>query len=324
MTCRFRILVFAILMPLTLSVTRADVTLRYKMEVKANPGLSAQMAAGAMSQESVLRLKGGKGFSSSVGFNSIVDFAAKEVTILDTTTKRFAKMTSDQFGEEMVRAMPEISAQARASLATMKADVSPARVTGGTAVIQGVEAEEREIGISIEGPAMPGVPSGPMVRMVVHIWSAKPGEVARVPAIRELTGYSLWSFATMNPAAGMGKMMTQIPGFPGMSEALMKEMQKAPTVLRMHMDMFMPSMAAMLRQLPAESNPLGAGFDSDAPFMQMNQELVEISAETVPDSVFRIPDGYREAPAVDLVKGMFAKSQAAAYGAGSKRPSGKR
>ena len=143
MTCRFRTLAFAILLPLTLSTMRGDVTLRYKMEVKPNPGLPARMAAGAMSQESALRLKGGKGFSSSLGFNSIVDFAAKEVTILDTTTKRYAKMTSDQFAQEMARAMPEMPAQARAYMASMKADVSPARVTGGTAVIQGVEAEER-------------------------------------------------------------------------------------------------------------------------------------------------------------------------------------
>jgi hypothetical protein len=310
-------------MPLTLSVVRADVTLRYKMEVKTNAALPARMAAGAMSQESLLRLKGGKGFSAAMGVDSIVDFTTKEITILDTATKRYAKMTSDQFAQEMARAMPEMPAQARAYMASMKADVSPARVTGGTAVIQGVEAEEREIAISIEGPAMPNVPPGPMVRMVVHLWSAKPGEVTRVPAIRELTGYALWSFATMNPAAGMGKMMTQIPGFPSLSEALMKEMQKGATVLRMRMDMFMPAMAAMLQQLPAGSNPLGVGFDPDAPFMQMNQELVEISTEPVPDSVFAIPEGYHEAPAAELIKGQLAKSQAA-YGAGSNRPSGKR
>jgi hypothetical protein len=98
-------------------------------------------------------------------------------------------------------------------------------------------------------------------------------------------------------------MMKQLPGFSDGFEPLMKEMQKGTTVLRMHIDMFMPGMAAMLKQMPAA--------DPDAPFMQMNQEVVELSTAPVPDSVFQIPEGYQEAPAGELVKGLLAKSQAA-------------
>lgn len=311
MACRFRAFACVFLMPLTLSVVRADVTLRYKMEIKANPGLFAQMAAAALPQESMLRLKGGKGFSTSMGFNSIIDFATKEISLLDTAGKRYAKLTSDQFGEEIARAMPEMPAEARAGMAPMKADVSPARVTGRFAVIQGVEAEEREIAISVGGPAMPNMPPGPTVKMVVQLWSAKPGEVTRVPAIRELTGYTLWSYGTMDPTVFMGKMMKQMPGFSDVFEALMKEMQKGTTVLRVHMDMFMPAMAGMLGRMPAGSNPSSASFDPDEPFMQMNQEVVELSSAPVPDSVFQIPEGYREAAASEVIKSLFAKSQAA-------------
>ena len=308
--CRFRALASVFLMSLTLSVVHADVTLRYKMEVKLNPALPAQTAAGATSQESVVRLKGGKGFSTSMGYTAIIDFTTKQMTILDTAGKRYAKMTTDQFGEEMGRAMPEMPAQARAGMPSMKTDVSPARVTGRTAVIQGVEAEEREITLSVEGPAMANMPPGPMVKMVTHMWSAKPGEVMRVPAIRELTGYSLWSCTIMDPTALMGKMMKQIPGFADTFEPLLKEIQKGTTILRMHMEMFMPAMAAMLQRLPAGSNPHDASFDPDAPFMQMNQEVAEISTEPVPDSVFQIPEGYQEAAASELIKGLLAKSQA--------------
>ena len=309
--CRLRVFASIILISLTLSVVRADVTLRYKMEVKANPGLPARMTVGAVPQESVLRLKGGKVFSSAMGFTSIVDFATKQITLLDAATKRYARVTSDQFGREMSRAIPELPAEARTAMPSMKADVAPARVTGRTAVIQGVEAEEREIVVSIAGPAMPNMPPGPMVRMVIQLWSAKPGEAARVPAMRELTEYSLWSYATMNPTAFMGTAMKQLPGFSDLLEPLMKEIQKGTTVLRMHMDMFMPAMAAMLQRLPAGSNPLGANFNPDEPFTQMNQEVVEISTAAVPDSVFQIPEGYQEAPASDLIKGLLAKSQAA-------------
>jgi hypothetical protein len=311
MACRFRAFASVFLMALTLSVVRADVTLRYKMELKANPALPAQMAR-VMPQETVLRLKGGKGFSTSMGFNSIIDFTTKEMTLLDTAGKRYAKLPYDQYGEEVARAMPEMPAEARAAMPSMKADISPARVTGRTAVIQGVEVEEREIVVSVEGPAMPNMPPGPMVKMVVQLWSAKTGEVMRVPAIRELTGYSLWSYATMNPTASMGKAMNQFPGFSDVFEPLMKEMTKGTTVLRVHMDMFMPAMAAMVQRMPAGSNPSGASFDPDAPFMQMNQEVVELSTAPVPDSVFQIPEGYQEAPAGELIKGLLAKGQAAA------------
>jgi hypothetical protein len=311
MSCRFRTFASIFPLALTLSVAHADVTLRYKMEIKTNSALPAQIAR-VMPQETVLRLKGGKGFSSSMGFNSITDFTTKEMTLLDTAGKRYAKLPYDQYGEEVARAMPEMPAEARANMPSMKTDVSPARVTGRTAVIQGVEAEEREIAVSVDGPAMPNMPPGPMVKMVIQLWSAKPGEVLRVPAIRELTGYSLWSYTTMNPAVFMGKAMKQIPGFSDIFDPLMKEMMEGATVLRVHMDMFMPAMAAMMQRMPAGSNPSGASFDPNEPFMQMNQEVVELSTAPVPDSVFQIPEGYQEAPASDLIKGLLAKSQAAA------------
>ena len=40
----------------------------------------------------------------------------------------------------------------------------------------------------------------PMMRMVMQIWTAKPEEALRVRAIRELTGYNLWTSYFMNPA----------------------------------------------------------------------------------------------------------------------------
>src|ERR1035441_3539326 len=93
----------AVLMLLSLSVLRADVTLRYKTEIKPNPGLSAQMTQGfnGAAQETVLRLKGGKGFSTATGFNQILDFTTKEITVLDTAGKRYAKLPYDQFVSEL-------------------------------------------------------------------------------------------------------------------------------------------------------------------------------------------------------------------------------
>jgi hypothetical protein len=306
--CRFRAFAFVFLIPLL----HADVTLRYKTEIKMNPTLPAQMT-GAMGgadaiipQDRVLQLKNGKGFSTAAGYNSITDFTTQEITLLDATTSRYAKLKASQLGGVLAGAAPKMPAEALAAMASLKTDVSPAKVTGRTAVIQGVETEEREIVISITGPAVPNMPSGPMVRMVMQLWTAKSGEALRVPAIRELTGYALWSWATMNPTAGMEGMMKQMPGFADILEPIMSETQKGTTVMREHMEMFMPAMAAMLKQLPG-----GAGFDPDTPFMQMNLEAVELSTAQVPGSVFQIPESFHEADASDLISGVFARSQAA-------------
>jgi hypothetical protein len=316
----FRRFTSACLILLTSSVLRADVTLRSRMEVKMNSTLPTQLVAAAMkgveataAQEILLSFRNGKGFSSSsAGYNSITDFTTKEITFFDTAGKRYSKLKSDQFVEEMARAMPQLPAAASTAMASIKTQISPARLTGRTAVIQGVETEEREIVFSMDGPAMPNMPAGPMMKMVIQMWTAKQSEILRVPAIRELTGYSLYSYATMNPMASMQKMFGQLPGFSDGFGSMMKELQNGTPVLRMHIEQFMPALAAMMRQMPAgANNPFGPNFDSEAPLMQMNQEVVELSTAPVLDSLFQIPEGYEEAPASELVKGMFAKSQAA-------------
>lgn len=317
MTARFyRLFEILVLASLTLSVLYGDVTARYKTEMTMNPALSA-LAAGATKgadlaapQEMTLRLKGGKEISSTAGFTSILDLPSKEMIVLDPATMRYAKMTYAQFVDEAAVPMPEPPAEARTGLATMKVSVSPSKLTGQTEVIQGVEAEEREMVVSIDGSAIPSAPDGPSIRMVMQLWTAKPVEALRVPAIHELSGYSLYSYVTMNPLASVEKMMKQLPGFANVFEPMVKELQSGTTILRMHVDMFMPGTAAMLRK-DFGSAAAGGVPDDGAPFLQMNQELVELSTAPVPDSIFQIPEGYQEASASELVQAVLAKSKAA-------------
>jgi hypothetical protein len=311
----YRSFAILVLASAALSTLRADVTTRYETRMMMNPAIAA-LAAGAMKaadlgapQETSLRLKGGKGFASSMGFTSIVDLSTKEITVLDAATTRYAKMTSEQFVDEAARAVPEVPASARAAIAAMKSSVSSTKLTGRTAVIQGVEAEEREIVVTVEDPAIPNAPAGPSIRMVMQLWNAKAGEITRVPAIRELNGYSLNSYATMNPIANIDRMMKQFPGFAGAFEPLMKEMHSGTTILRMHIDLFMPAMIAMLQRMPAAP---GAGLDDKAPIVQVNYELVELSSAPVPDSVFQIPEGYQEAAPSELMQALLAKAKASA------------
>lgn len=316
-TRRYRRFAILLLASIALPALDADVTTRYKTEITVNPAMSALTAGAARGanwsapQEMTFRLKGVKGFSSSLGVQSIIDFGTKEMTILDPSSRQYAKMTHEQFFDELVKATPQMSATTSAAMATVTSSVSPARLTGRTAVIQGVEAEEREMVVSMDGPAIPNAPSGPAMRMVIEIWSARPGEATRVPAIRELTEHSLESFANMNPVANLERVMKQVPGFSDALEPFLKETQNGTVILRMHMDLFLPAMAAIMKQKAAAGDGAGAGLEEGAPFTQVNQELVELSSEPIPDSVFQIPEGYREVSSSELVQAALAKSKAA-------------
>jgi hypothetical protein len=291
----------------------ADVTTRYKTEITVNPAVAGATKGVNLPapQEMTFRLKGVKGFSSSLGVESIIDFGTKEMMILDPSSMRYAKMTHEQFADELVKAMPQMPAATSAALADVTPSVSPASLTGRTVVIQGVEAEEREMVVSIDGPAIPNAPAGPAMRMVMQIWSAKAGEATRVSAIRELTAHSLESFANMSPMANFERIMKQFPGLADALEPILKETQNGTVILRMHIDVFIPAMAAIMKQMAAAGRGAGTGLDDGAPFVQVNQELVELSTEPVPDSAFQIPEGYREASSSELVQAVLAKSKAA-------------
>jgi hypothetical protein len=82
-------------------------------------------------------------------------------------------------------------------------------------------------------------------------------------------------------------------------------------ILRMHMDVFMPGLMAAMAKMPSDQNPLGPGFDANAPFMQINQELSELSTAPIADAVFQVPEGFESAPVADLMKTMIARHQPA-------------
>ena len=296
----------------------ADVTLRYKTEMKLNPSLPPQMAQQmtkgvetSLPPETTMQFKEGKGYSAAGPFHSICDFTNQRITLLDSEQQRYATTTLDGLAEGMGKMFGDMPPEARAAIAAMKI-TADTRMTGRMATIMGVEAEERELVIGLSGPAMPNMPPGPMMKMVMQIWTAKSGEAMRVPAIRELTGYNLWAFATMNPLSSMEKMLKQMPGMGDSMAQVMKDMQVNRTaVLRTRTSMFMPGMAAMIKQMPADKNPLGAGFDADTPLLEMNQELAEMSTASVPAKIFEIPEGYTSAPVGDIIKDMMRKYQPA-------------
>jgi len=296
-----------------LPALHADVTLRYKSEITINPNLPPQFAqqiqqavGSNFPPDQTLRLKDNRIFNEFGKLSSIFDFSKGEITLLDPTGKRFAIVPADRYGDEMAAAVSGITGQAKAAMPGMTAHTE-SRVTGRTATIQGVAAEEREITFTVEGPPMPNMPAGPMQKLVIHMWTAKAGEAERVPAIGELAKHDLMQLAGVDPFATVAKMLEQMPGMKDALATMMKEMHAAAShvSLRMETEVFVPMLSALMKQA-------GGASDADTALVHATLEVSEISTAPVPDSAFQVPEGYQSAPAADLLKDMLRPKTPAA------------
>jgi hypothetical protein len=156
---------------LSCSALFADVTLRYKTEIKMNPTLSPQLAematkgmGGFVPSESSLLFKGGKTYSSQGAITSIADFNKQEIVLVDSAGRRYSTLPLNQLADEFAKGMPAMPPEARAAMSSIKTAVE-SKSTGRSAEIQGVQTEEKEVVLTMEGPAMPNMPAGPLMRM---------------------------------------------------------------------------------------------------------------------------------------------------------------
>jgi hypothetical protein len=274
-------------------------------------------AAQAGSEQSV-RMKGSKAYTTAGNWIQIFDFVKEEVTLIDPAHKTFATLPVSQLADKMAGALPQPAAtqtsDMQQALASIKSHVD-SKATGKAAEIQGVQAEEREVTITLDLPMPASMnQTGPSVRLVMHIWTAKKEEALRVPAIRELTGYQAWQKYVMNPAGMLDKMFGKMPGMSNTMGPMFDELYKNPSViLRMHMEMYMPLLAALARQKAGQGQAAPA-IDPDAPFMEMNQEVAELSSAPVDASLFEIPKDYAAVAADEMIREMVKAQTAAMAG----------
>jgi len=305
---------------------RADVTIRYQSEFKPSaalqPLLGPFMKAAQAGSEQSVRMKGSKAYTTAGNWIQIFDFVKEEVTLIDPAHKTFATLPVSQLADKMAGALPQPAAtqtsDMQQALASIKSHVD-SKATGKAAEIQGVQAEEREVTITLDLPMPASMnQTGPSVRLVMHIWTAKKEEALRVPAIRELTGYQAWQKYVMNPAGMLDKIFGKMPGMSNTMGPMFDELYKNPSViLRMHMEMYMPLLAALARQKAGQGQAAPA-IDPDAPFMEMNQEVAELSSAPVDASLFEIPKDYAAVAADEMIREMV-KAQTAAM-AGPPKP----
>jgi TonB family protein len=264
-----RLFVFALFFA---SLMHADVTVRLRTGMKA-------LAAPAVPDETQeVRMKGDKGATFEGGATTIMDFAARKITIIDTARKKFVTMSAAEYEDQMAAAMPQFGFDAGAPEPAGKAKVESRR-TGRTETILGVATEETETAVSMELPLTGGADAQKMgMRFVRQEWSATPMETLRVPAVHQLTGYNLWQEYIMGTAL-IKKM------FPQGDSSLAEAFKMNPGALRWSMKMYM--------SIP--------GMDASAPLMEMNYEIVSLSTDAVDARFFEIPAGYAPATYADLM-----------------------
>ncbi len=296
----------------------ADVTARYSTDVRFTspvlpPGMEQAMSGGtaAIPKSYTVRVKGAKGYSNYGKFDCLIDFSKQEFTLIDTANKSYATTPATEFMDKIAGAMPEMPGDAQKIFGSMNGSFD-SRKTGRTDVILGIQAEENEGVLTISMPIAGTETSGPMMKMVMRTWVAKPEEVLRVPALRELTGFTQFSTVFGNTTDLLKKMFGKIPGAEGF-QSMMDEAQKRKAVnLRTRMEIQMPAMAQLAQQMAKAGQPLPAGFDPNAPFGTVTQELVELSSTPIDDAVFHMPEGFREVPLEQIMKAMIAAQSPAA------------
>ncbi len=293
---------------------RADVTLRYKSDLQMAPYLPAEareQAEKALSSQlgnQSLQMKAGKAVTKRGRISSVVDFAKNEVTFLDDEHKTVASIPVSELPARMKAAMPPMTEETKRAMAAIKTSVD-SKKTGRTDTILGIQADEREVTLSMAMPSPPGAAEPlPAMRMVMQIWTAKPEEAGRVPAIRELEGFQRSATYFMNPSAMIEKILANFPGMEDMLSKTLNQQRAGEVMLRMHMEQFLPFPPAVLQAMAAKASP-GVTIDPNAPMMRMNYEVAEISTAPVDDSVFEIPAGYAQIGADEMLKGMMKPPQ---------------
>ena len=281
----------------------ADVTIRYQSAVKVSQSLPAQAReqmeksmGRAMTLET--RLKNGKAYTVGGFWTAMVDFAKGQMTLIDAGNQTFANVAAADLPDKLGALMPQMPDAAKKMLAAMKTGFN-SRKTDRTDTIQGIKAEENEMVLTIEMPLPADAKQAFLtMKMVMQIWTAKPDEALRNPAVRELMGVNLWSNAFMNPGVMMQRMTGSMPGLGDALKSMTEQLAvKKAVMLRNRMSMYMP--------VP------GVTGDASTPTFEMTQEAVEVSSAPVDDAVFQIPAGYKEIPADDLLKAVMQRQQAA-------------
>jgi len=323
------------------SLTRADVTVRYKNEVKMGAGAPpalTQQTSGVMQSvvpaSTVIQIKGTKGYTNSRSLISLIDFQKQVITVIDPEHKQFATVYMKDYADQVLSVlpgMPSMPAEAQKALDSMKTSFTSEK-TGKTDTVLGIQVEETQLTLTVDMPipagaaaateANPATPAPKLIKMVLHIWTALPSEVGRVAALHEFsTVYGdPDANAVLNPDAIFSKAFGSLPGMgKGFGEMMGAVEQKKAIMLRTNVEMYMPFLATAFQAPNAAGQ--SQSFDPAAPVLEMKTEVEEISAAPVDDSVFEVPRDCQSVSVPDFFRALLpAAGQSPAQAAAQPQP----
>jgi hypothetical protein len=291
-----------------LSSLYADVTLRYETTVTMSPIMPPealdqvkQTGAGPIT----MLVKGSRGYTLAASLASVTDLQKQTSTVMDTSKKTYASVAINDYQQAVSELVPKSSPDVQRVLSNMEMSLE-SKNTGRTETIHGILAQERQIVMTTSMKAAtdqekPGV----MSRMVVEIWTAAPGEAARVPALGEIDRFNALSKTAMDPTTMIQQMLGSYTGVTKGYDALAKELLDRPSlVLRTRVRVYMPAMAQAATALAGAGRKVPE-FDPNGPLTEIKQELVEISTAPVNDAAFEVPVGYQQSTMLEILRTRF-------------------
>jgi hypothetical protein len=236
----------------------ADVTLRYRIDANAE----VTLPAGLDDMAPAIQMKGAKGATKVGRLKVILDVARREITVIDEDRKTFATFPASDYGARLAAANGAASPEKAPELP--KVDFRT-RKTGRAEKLLDIDTEETEGTMAMQM----GVVG---ITMSMRVWTPKPAEVLRVPALREATAASLWFDQIL-------KLRDEfdLPGIDGLP-------------LRMDMEVRLNS-----------EQPL-PGVDPSKPMFQVKILATELSTAALDDALFRVPEGFTAQPAEEVLK----------------------
>lgn len=280
---------------------RADVTVRYQTDMQLNLPAPAKEAAQKSIQSTLarfanptIRMKNGKAINETGSFTSIIDYATKQVTLIDREHKTFATLSLADFHDQAAAAIPDMPEDAQKALQNVQTTVE-SKKTGKSDTISGIHAEETETVMQMQIPTPPEHPGGMSMKLVMHIWTATQEETLRNQAVREFTGYKLYANRFMNPAAMLQKMAS-LP----MAKDLSSLVNENAMMLRMQMETFIqlpPEAAAVMQKM---------GADPNTPMSTMTMDASEVSSATLEDAIFQVPVDFQKVESSLLLKQLIS------------------
>jgi TonB family protein len=305
---RLHILLPAVLIGLSAGQAAwADLTIRYKMTFRAGSGMPPQVAKSLedatrnIPTELVSQIQGDKVRSElPLGKTVLVDYGQRQMTILDIPGQRFATAPIGDFPKAQPGVSASIPAQVAEALRNLRFDVQN-RDTGRLTTINGMRAEESATVITVSIPVSQGQP----FKMQIDIGVFRPleDEINRLPALQEYAAWSTRATASVNPADMLNGLFGEMPGLGEQMRTAIESLYKASSrpPLRINAALSVPGLMDLMRQQSPQGNGLPPGLDISGNLLEMNFELVELSATPLLPELFSVPPNLRSVSTADIM-----------------------